>query len=70
MNLLRRNTSILENQRPFFASRHIKMSTSFCGEIPASATGRTQRKALLKAQVFARPFATLLGTVYGTCVTD
>jgi hypothetical protein len=57
MNLLRRNTSILENQRPFFASRHISRITSFCGEIQTSATGRTQQKTLLKAQVFARPFA-------------
>jgi hypothetical protein len=69
-SLKEKHIYILEDQRPFFAARHTSRSTSFCGEIPDWGPGRTQQKTLLKAQVFAHPFAMLLGTVYGTCVTD
>ena len=62
-SLKEKHIYILEDQRPFFAARHTSRSTSFCGEIPDSATRRTQQKTLLKAQVFAHPFAALLGTV-------
>jgi hypothetical protein len=70
VSLKEKHIYILEDQRPFFAARHTSRSTSFCGEIPDWGPGRTQQKTLLKAQVFAHPFAVLLGTVYGTCVTD